>query len=121
MGRTVLPAEVLTLVDYCQHSTNNHHPYTHNSLVDGEDGQDSVPPDVCVSDLKTSSDGWHERLKQFRFLQLAQEAKSGPSDELIRMLEILKGESSGNSREGGDKTDMQTMLGRYDSSNITTP
>ena len=89
MGRTVLPAEVLTLVDYCQHSTNNHHPYTHNSLVDGEDGQDSVPPDVCVSDLKTSSDGWHERLKQFRFLQLAQEAKSGPSDELIRMLEIF--------------------------------
>lgn len=40
--------------------------------------------------LKAGPDRWHERLKQLGLLQLAQEAQSGATDELIGMLQVLK-------------------------------
>lgn len=40
--------------------------------------------------LQAGPDGWHERLKQLRLLQLAQETQSGAADELIGVLQVLK-------------------------------
>ena len=40
--------------------------------------------------LQTGADGRHERLQQLSLLQLAQEAKSGAANELVRVLEVLK-------------------------------
>ena len=42
-------------------------------LIDGEDSEDGVPPDVAVPVLEAGADGRHQRLKQLRLLQLAQE------------------------------------------------
>ena len=41
-------------------------------LVDGEDGEDRVPPDIAVPVLQAGADGRHQRLQQLRLLQLAQ-------------------------------------------------
>lgn len=40
--------------------------------------------------LQTSSDCGHEGLQQLRLLQFAQEAQGGATDELVRVLQILK-------------------------------
>lgn len=40
--------------------------------------------------LQTGTDCWHERLKQLRLLQLAQETQSGATDKLIGMLQVLR-------------------------------
>jgi hypothetical protein len=34
-------------------------------------------------------DGWHERLEQLRFLELAQEPERGSPDELVGVLQVL--------------------------------
>lgn len=58
--------------------------------VDGVNGQDSIAAHITVTVLKAGPDRWHERLKQLRLLQLAQEAQGGATDELIGMLQVLK-------------------------------
>lgn len=61
-----------------------------NAPVDSVDGQDCIAPYVAVTVLQTGTDRWHKGLQQLRFLQLAQEAQGGATDELIGMLEILQ-------------------------------
>ena len=58
--------------------------------VDGVNGQDSITAHVAVAVLQTGPDGRHQRLEQFRLLQLAKEAQSGAANELIGMLQVLK-------------------------------
>lgn len=58
--------------------------------VDGVNSQDSITAHITVTVLKAGPDRWHERLKQLGLLQLAQEAQSGATDELIGMLQVLK-------------------------------
>ena len=60
--------------------------------VDGVDGEDGVPSDVGVAMLQAGSDGRHQRLQEFRLLQLAEEAQRRAANELIGMLEILRTE-----------------------------
>lgn len=58
--------------------------------VDGVDGQDCIPTHIAVTMFQAGTDRWHEGLQQLRLLQLAQEAQSGATDELVGMLEILE-------------------------------
>ncbi len=60
-----------------------------NTPVDSVDGQDCIAAYIAVTMLQTGTDRWHEGLQQLRFLQLAQEAQGGATDELVGMLEIL--------------------------------
>lgn len=57
--------------------------------VDGVNCQDSVPAHVAVPVLQARADGWHQRLQQLCFLQLAEKTESGASDKLIWVLKIL--------------------------------
>lgn len=57
--------------------------------VDGINCQDGIAADITVSVLQTGPDRRHQRLKQLRLLQFAQETQSGSTDELIGMLQVL--------------------------------
>lgn len=63
--------------------------------VYGVDGQHSIPAHITVPVLQTGADGRHQWLKQFGFLQLAQEAQRGPTDELVGMLQVLERQRGG--------------------------
>ena len=60
--------------------------------VDCVDGEDGVPPDVGVAMLQAGSDGGHQRLQEFRLLQLTEEAQRRATDKLVGVLEILRTE-----------------------------
>lgn len=60
--------------------------------VDSVDGQDSIAAHVAVPVLQAGPDGWHEGLQQLRLFQFAEETQGGATDELVGMLQILRGE-----------------------------
>lgn len=64
--------------------------------IDGVNGQDGIPSHVTVTMLQTGADRWHERLQQLGLLQFAQETQRGATDELIRMLQVLKSQGTLN-------------------------
>lgn len=57
--------------------------------VDGIYGQDSISAHIAVTVLQAGPDSRHERLKQLRLFQLAQETQSGAPDELVGVLQVL--------------------------------
>lgn len=57
--------------------------------VDGVDSKDSIAAYVAVAMFQTGTDSRHQWLQKLRLLQLTQEAQSGATDKLIRVLKVL--------------------------------
>lgn len=61
-----------------------------NLPVYGVDCQYSIPSDISMAMIKTSTNGRHQRFQQFGLLQFAQKTKCRTSYELVRVLQILE-------------------------------
>ena len=65
--------------------------------VDVGDGKDGVLADVGMAMLEAGSCGREEGLDQFRFAELAEEAKSVAADVLVGMLQVVSDAVAGSS------------------------